>query len=315
MPRDSATLDIAADHSLNADELPSFISRQVSRARRYYFNLSTTANAPLRIALGGWERVRSDYTIVRRSLPYFSIEFVAEGQGQLTLDGQRYDLAPGVVFAYSPGCQLTIEASWPQAMLKYYVTFVGRRADALLKSMRLSPSGVLCVAAPLEVREILDLMQYYGESHTRLSEQLCASLLPTLRHKIVEQTVGEATIDTPSLETYRRLHELIDRDFLALKGIAEAAACCGVSVAYACRLFQRFGHVTPYQYLMRRKMKHAADLLSHGKMLVKDVANCLEFDDQYQFSRAFKRVFGVSPAQFRRHLVPADGQDSPGGCE
>ena len=314
MRRESPIVDVAADHALNVDELPSFISRQVSRARRYYFNLSTAANAPLRVALGGWERVRSDYAISCRSLPYFSIELVAEGQGQLTLDGKQYHLAPGVVFAYSPGCELTIRASQPQAMLKYYVTFVGRRANHLLASMGLSPSGALRVAAPLDVREILDLMQSYGLAQTRLSQQLCASLLPTLRHKIVEQTVAAAAIDTPALETYKRLRKLIDRDFLSLKGVAEAAAQCGVSDAYACRLFQRFDHVTPYQYLVRHKMKHAADLLGHGGMLVREVAQSLDFEDQYQFSRAFKRVFGISPAKFRRHLVPASGQNSCGEC-
>jgi len=314
MRGESPIIDVAADHPLNVDELPSFISRQVSRARRYYFNLSTSANAPLRIALGGWERVRADYAIHRRSLPYFSIELVAEGRGQLTLDGKQYHLAPGVVFAYSPGCELTIRASRPQAMLKYYVTFVGRRADRLLASMGLTPSGVLRVAAPLEIREIFDLMQSYGLAQTRLSQQLCASLLPTLRHKIVEQTVAQTAIDTPSLETYRRLRELIDRDFLFLKSVAQAAAQCGVSDAYACRLFQRFDHVTPYHYLMRHKMKHAADLLGHGEMLVREVAESLDFEDQYQFSRAFKRVFGISPAKFQRHLVPASGKNSRGEC-
>ena len=54
---------------------------------------------------------------------------------------------------------------------------------------------------------------------------------------------------------------------------------------------------------MRHKMKFAADLLSHPDVLVKQVAMRLEFADQYQFSRHFKRVFGLSPMQFQQHLV------------
>jgi AraC-like DNA-binding protein len=301
MQRESPIIDVSADHQLNADDLPIFISRQVTRAQRYYFNLSTAADAGLRIALGGWERVRPDYGIYDRSLPYFSIELVADGRGQMTLNDKQYELRPGVMFAYSPGCQLTMQASSPETMLKYYVTFIGRRADRLLASMGLSPCGVVRVA-PLEVREIFDLMQGYGMSQSRLSEQLCTSLLPTLRHKIVEQMVGDAMTDTPSLETYRRLRKLIDRDFLSLKSIAEAAARCGLSDAYASRLFQRFDHITPYQYLIRHKMKHAADLLSHGEMRVTEVADCVGFEDRYQFSRAFKRVLGICPAHFRRQF-------------
>ena len=136
------------------------------------------------------------------------------------------------------------------------------------------------------------------------ARRICASLIPTLIHKIAEQAVPDPPTDTRSLTTYQQLRDLLDQEFLTLKNIEQAAQRCRVSVPYACRLFKRFDHMTPYQYLMRHKMKFAADLLSHPDVLVKQVAMKLEFADQYQFSRAFKRVFGLSPVQFQRHLVP-----------
>jgi AraC-like DNA-binding protein len=142
----------------------------------------------------------------------------------------------------------------------------------------------------------------------RFSQALCASLMPTLLYKIVEQSVPYQDIDSRSLATYQRLRELLDQDFLQLKNIEEAAARCKVTVPYVCRLFKRFDHVTPYQYLLRHKMQYAADLLSDPQVLVKQVAQRLEFADQYQFSRAFKRIFGLSPTQFQRRLVSFDQQ-------
>ena len=131
MPSKTQTLDVGQSHTLDSGELPSFISRQVSEARRYYFDLNPDTGAELSVVLGGWERVRADYAVYRPTFPHFCIEFVAEGHGHLTLVGEEHELVSGTVFAYGPGTPLVIYADSPHLMLKYYVTFVGARRRAI----------------------------------------------------------------------------------------------------------------------------------------------------------------------------------------
>jgi AraC-like DNA-binding protein len=73
------------------------------------------------------------------------------------------------------------------------------------------------------------------------------------------------------------------------------------TVAYLSRLFQRFGHTTPYRFLMRLKMNRATELLVDDGMLVKEVAAKLEFADAFHFSRVFKRVYGLPPGRFIKY--------------
>jgi AraC-like DNA-binding protein len=75
---------------------------------------------------------------------------------------------------------------------------------------------------------------------------------------------------------------------------------CHLDAAYLCRLFQRYDHQSPYQFLMRLKMNQAAEWLQQSGALVKQVAVRAGFSDQFHFSRAFKGVFGVAPDVFRR---------------
>ncbi len=111
MPTPPRTLDVGKSHRFEISELPSFISRQVSGARRYYFDLTGNAKSRLYVVLGGWERVRADYAIRRPDFGYYSIEFVAEGQGRVLLAGKEYELAPVAVFGYSPVTPMEIIAS------------------------------------------------------------------------------------------------------------------------------------------------------------------------------------------------------------
>ncbi len=93
----------------------------------------------------------------------------------------------------------------------------------------------------------------------------------------------------------------MDRNFLEVRTIKEVAAACHVSVGHLTRSFLRFGYGSPYRYLTRKKMLHAAALLDSGVLLVREVANRLGLDP-FQFSRVFKRVHGISPSDFvRRH--------------
>jgi AraC-like DNA-binding protein len=121
--------------------------------------------------------------------------------------------------------------------------------------------------------------------------------------KIAEQTIAHSEGDTRSFTTYLRVREVFDKHFLDLKSIEQVAASCNLSVPYLGELFRKFNHLTPYHYLLQKRMEFAADLLSDPKVLVKQIARRLDFADQFQFSRAFKRVFGICPIEFRKSVV------------
>ncbi len=41
-------------------------------------------------------------------------------------------------------------------------------------------------------------------------------------------------------------------------------------------------------------------MLDFTNMNIKEIANHLDFEDQFYFSRLFKKVMGVSPAEYRK---------------
>ena len=68
-------------------------------------------------------------------------------------------------------------------------------------------------------------------------------------------------------------------------------------------LFRRFSRefdCSPVEYINRTRMSNAAHLLKHTNMLLKEVASAVGIDDQYYFSKLFKKQFGVSPREYRR---------------
>src|ERR1700694_586434 len=81
--------------------------------------------------------------------------------------------------------------------------------------------------------------------------------------------------------------------------LEHAAAQAGVSPFHFLRLFSSVLGVTPHQYLVRSRLRHAARLLADDNRSVTDVAYDVGFGDLSNFVRTFHRAAGVSPRKFR----------------
>jgi AraC-like DNA-binding protein len=124
--------------------------------------------------------------------------------------------------------------------------------------------------------------------------------LECLALKIADSRAPLGRAETLAFTTYQQCRGHVQKHFERLKTLQQVADECRVSGSYLCRLFGRYDHQSPYQYLLKLKMHHAALLLEKPGSLVKQVAEDAGFGDPFHFSRTFKSVFGVSPDQFRR---------------
>ncbi len=81
--------------------------------------------------------------------------------------------------------------------------------------------------------------------------------------------------------------------------LEQAAAQAEISPFHFLRLFSSVLGVTPHQYLVRSRLRHAARLLADDEISVTDVAYDVGFADLSNFVRTFHRAAGVSPRRFR----------------
>lgn len=282
-------------------EEPPYISRQVREARRFYLAGGQPPVRDLMVICGGWERTTPDYVIRRETFPWLGFEFVAGGRGTLVIGGRRHTLGRGSCFVYGPGVPHRIESDPRRLLSKYYVNFGGREAANLLSAVMMGPGSHRVVDNPGEIETALEVMIADG-SRARPQATLIAELqLHVLLLKLGHDGPGENTSDRRAQQTLRVCLKHIESHYLQLSTAEQVAAACHVSPGHMARLFSRFGYAPPYEYLVRRKMVHAAELFDSGYLLVREVAERLDMDP-FQFSRVFKRVHGLSPSAFiRRH--------------
>src|SRR5579863_2328804 len=77
--------------------------------------------------------------------------------------------------------------------------------------------------------------------------------------------------------------------------LEEAASLAGLSPFHFLRLFSAVLGVTPHQYLVRSRLRHAARRLADDGGSITDIAYDVGFGDLSNFVRTFHRAAGVSP--------------------
>jgi AraC-like DNA-binding protein/quercetin dioxygenase-like cupin family protein len=277
---------------------PDFFSTQVLQARRFYLDLKPSPKAKLVVVCGGVEHCAPDYAVGRKSFPFYSVEFVAEGSGWLKLNRSEHVLQPGSVFSYGPNIPHDISTSSRHPLIKYFIDFAGSDAVKLLERSNLKPGTVSKVFPPVEIQPLFDELIRNGLRSTPRSPEICARLLEGLILKLFDARAPLPGQDTLAFSTYQQCRSHIDQNFLRLRSLEQISAECRVDVAYLCRLFQRYDHQTPYRGLIRLKMNYAAERLQSPGVMVKQIAEETGFTNQFHFSRVFKSVFGLSPRSF-----------------
>lgn len=84
--------------------------------------------------------------------------------------------------------------------------------------------------------------------------------------------------------------------------VGELAARCGLSLAQFERRMKRIFHLSANQYLIKRRVDHAARLLVGTPRSIADIAQAAGFSDQSAISRVFRQTTGFTPRQYREYL-------------
>jgi AraC family transcriptional regulator len=105
----------------------------------------------------------------------------------------------------------------------------------------------------------------------------------------------------------RRLTAYIDDHLGTDVHLIDLANLVGLSPYYFSRSFTMAFGVAPYHYVLKRRIERAKELMLQRHSNLLDIAITVGFAGSSQFSRAFRKITGATPSQWRGTALEAAG--------
>ncbi|WP_426610472.1 helix-turn-helix domain-containing protein [Bradyrhizobium sp. McL0616] len=104
-----------------------------------------------------------------------------------------------------------------------------------------------------------------------------------------------------SLQSWRlkRVLEYVDKNLTAKITLQDMADVAGLSRMHFAAQFRAAIGARPHEYLLRRRIERAQELLKQAEVTLVDVALTVGFQTQAHFTTVFKRFVGDTPYQWR----------------
>jgi AraC-like DNA-binding protein len=229
-----------------------------------------------------------------------SVAYVRKGSFGCTKRGQSFELVAGSILVGHPGDE-------------YICTHDHHICGDECLSFALSPELVDGLGGKAEVWQTgcappLPELMVLGELAQAASEGRSDVGIDEVGHALASrfvEVVSGRTQKSPhaTARDRRRAVETalwIDAHSHQAIELEHAADQAGLSPFHFLRLFSGVLGVTPHQYLVRSRLRHAARLLADDARSITDVAFDVGFGDLSNFVRTFHRAAGVSPLRFRQ---------------
>jgi AraC-like DNA-binding protein len=147
-----------------------------------------------------------------------------------------------------------------------------------------------------------DIIHLYNElvftwmDHQPLYSMKARAQLLLIFHRLFELLVYNVD---PGISDFRiqKLTRYIAAHYREKFSMQKMASIIGLNPIYLNTLFKRETGGTPYQYLIKTRVRNAELMLHSGEFRVTEVALRCGYNDLFHFCKQFKRIYGVSPSQ------------------
>jgi AraC-like DNA-binding protein len=246
----------------------------------------------------GHVRLFEGWVVKPRAIPEHLVYLVDDSVLHGRLGSRRIRLDPGMLLWAMPGA---LHEFWlPEGPRPLLYQFKLVLEDAGGRPLRLASDYVEVADGRSLIAPLAEVMRESSSRDPFATLRLRAALVTLLSGALRLSRSGG--VDGPVLDARQRekIAAHVSRRAAERVEPAQLARLVGLNADYFTRLFTRTYGMPPRRWILRERMRVAADLLREGDEPIAEVAKRLGYPDVFLFSRQFKQAHGRSPRAFRK---------------
>lgn len=230
-----------------------------------------------------------------QQINYVMLVAMEEGENIFRIHDKSYRIGPGKILfipEFSP-----IHFSNHGYFHRYVLELRGGHSCSICNSLQLKKPEVFHFGSD---NSFLEAMKNLGkeldtddpERFTALMAE-CYRLLTVLALHRIDKAPGPTLLP--------QILRTLETDLARRISIADLCAESGLNKATLTRMVKRATGMTPIQYRAKWRIERALPLLAIPQITIKEIAYQLGYCNQFYFAEEFKRLFGITPTEYRHY--------------
>lgn len=238
----------------------------------------------------------------RQNCAFFSMELVLEGEGELIVGNNIYELKPHDVFLLHFNENHIYQNVGHGRWKKVWISFRHSLLTPGLCQLGLDTVSKISLSDEdfEKIRrlffDVLDEVKGRSKEFRIEASAICYKIFHLLSRQAQVISSQRTNVIPPQIQAVIAYAEKNLRSPIAMEDLAKVAGCCRVHLT---RLFKKHMGIHTRDWLIQLRMRHACMMLKTTNLPIHTVAEEVGFDDPYHFSTAFRRTVGMPPSKYR----------------
>lgn len=267
-----------------------------------YFLENTNRNFnDLYLCYCGLEKCAPLYSFGPAVRPTYLLHYVLEGQGYYYVNDNKYTVSKNQGFLIEPNVVTFYQADKDNPWTYLWIGIDGDKAKLYLNSAGLNEKHLIFTYEKDDsLKEyVLEMLKHHTMSDSDAFKiegllYLFFSKLCEDRKEIPSMNKAENTNNY-----INKAIEFIQNNYHNSIKVTDIANYICLNRSYLTSIFQNNLNMSPQKFLMKFRITKAAELLYNTNLSITNIAYSCGYSDPLAFSKAFKKIKGISPKEYR----------------
>lgn len=254
----------------------------------------------------GWQKCDPLHSFGPAVRNHYLFHYIISGQGTLVSTNSKnedytYQIRAGQGFLISPGQRNHYFADELQPWEYAWVEFDGIKAQEFVNLAGLDYDSPVYTSNLPSMQQVVREELLYIAHHGNESDMNLIGHMYLFMDALQKSSARRKTSIGKNLKDYyiNEAIQFIENNYVNAITVEDVAAYCNLNRSYFGKIFKDTLRITPQEFLINYRITKACEYLETTNLLIGEISGLVGYPSQLHFSRAFKKINGISPREWR----------------
>lgn len=266
-----------------------------------YFEVENRMFDEFYLMFCGRQQCVSNYSYGPAIREHYLIHYCLKGKGYYHYQNKIYPIKAGEAFIIFPNEVTFYQADKDDPWEYTWIGFGGKNAKLYLEHCHLTQENVVVQCKYMkELENCLEQMLYHHQLSYSNELMLQGYLYQFFAYLAKSANLTyHSEVENENIYVSKAI-EYIQNNYQNPVTVELLANFVGIHRSYLSTLFEQHLQLSPQQFLLKYRITKAKNMLINTDISIQQVAASIGYANQLSFSKAFKKVVGISPSFYRQ---------------